>query len=384
MTISDDILYIGVNDYKTDLFEGQYPVPDGMAYNSYVIIDDKTAVFDTVDEKFGDEWLLNVEKVLNGREPDYLIVSHMEPDHSANILRFAEKYKNAVIVSNAKSFVMMKNFFGKDFADRRKEVTDGDTLKLGKHELTFVTAPMVHWPEVIMTYESTEKVLFSADAFGEFGANGGDFDGTDEARRYYFGIVGKYGAQVLAVLKKASALNIKTVCPLHGEVLTGENVSLFIDLYKKWASYTPDREGVIIAYTSVYGHTEKAVKLLKKELEERGCPVCVFDLARSDMFKAISEALSYEKVVFATTTYNGDIFPFMKTFMDGLVERNFQNKKVAFIENGCWAPVATRIMKTKLEKCKNVVYAENGVTILSALNENSENAVKSLADELCK
>ncbi len=384
MIISDDILYAGVNDYKTDLFEGQYPVPDGMAYNSYVIIDDKTAVFDTVDEKFGDEWLLNVEKVLNGREPDYLIVSHMEPDHSANILRFAEKYKNAVIVSNAKSFVMMKNFFGKDFADRRKEVTDGDTLNLGKHELTFVTAPMVHWPEVIMTYESTEKVLFSADAFGEFGANGGDFDGTDEARRYYFGIVGKYGAQVLAVLKKASALDIKTVCPLHGEVLTGENVSLFIDLYKKWASYTPDREGVIIAYTSVYGHTEKAVKLLKKELEERGCPVCVFDLARSDMFKAISEALSYEKVVFATTTYNGDIFPFMKTFMDGLVERNFQNKKVAFIENGSWAPVATRIMKTKLEKCKNIVYAENGVTILSALNENSENAVKSLADELCK
>ena len=384
MTISDDILYIGVNDYKTDLFEGQYPVPDGMAYNSYVVIDDKTAVFDTVDEKFGDEWLLNVEKVLNGREPDYLIVSHMEPDHSANILRFAEKYKNAVIVSNAKSFVMMKNFFGKDFADRRKEVTDGDTLKLGKHELTFVTAPMVHWPEVIMTYESTEKVLFSADAFGEFGANGGDFDGTDEARRYYFGIVGKYGAQVLAVLKKASALDIKTVCPLHGEVLTGENVSLFIDLYKKWASYTPDREGVIIAYTSVYGHTEKAVKLLKKELEEKGCPVCVFDLARSDMFKAISEALSYEKVVFATTTYNGDIFPFMKTFMDGLVERNFQNKKVAFIENGSWAPVATRIMKTKLEKCKNIVYTENGVTILSALNENSENAVKSLADELCK
>lgn len=384
MTISDDILYAGVNDYKTDLFEGQYPVPDGMAYNSYVVIDDKTAVFDTVDEKFGDEWLLNVEKVLNGREPDYLIVSHMEPDHSANILRFAEKYKNAVIVSNAKSFVMMKNFFGKDFADRRKEVTDGDVLKLGKHELTFVTAPMVHWPEVIMTYESTEKVLFSADAFGEFGANGGDFDGTDEARRYYFGIVGKYGAQVLAVLKKASALDIKTVCPLHGEVLTGENVSLFIDLYKKWASYTPDREGVIIAYTSVYGHTEKAVKLLKKELEEKGCPVCVFDLARSDMFKAISEALSYEKVVFATTTYNGDIFPFMKTFMDGLVERNFQNKKVAFIENGSWAPVATRIMKTKLEKCKNIVYTENGVTILSALNENSENAVKSLADELCK
>ena len=384
MIISDDILYAGVNDYKTDLFEGQYPVPDGMAYNSYVIIDDKTAVFDTVDEKFGDEWLLNVEKVLNGREPDYLIVSHMEPDHSANILRFAEKYKNAVIVSNAKSFVMMKNFFGKDFADRRKEVTDGDTLNLGKHGLTFVTAPMVHWPEVIMTYESTEKVLFSADAFGEFGANGGDFDGTDEARRYYFGIVGKYGAQVLAVLKKASALDIKTVCPLHGEVLTGENVFLFIDLYKKWASYTPDREGVIIAYTSVYGHTEKAVKLLKKELEERGCPVCVFDLARSDMFKAISEALSYEKVVFATTTYNGDIFPFMKTFMDGLVERNFQNKKVAFIENGSWAPVATRIMKTKLEKCKNIVYAENGVTILSALNENSENAVKSLADELCK
>lgn len=384
MTISDDILYAGVNDYKTDLFEGQYPVPDGMAYNSYVIIDDKTAVFDTVDEKFGDEWLLNVEKVLNGREPDYLIVSHMEPDHSANISKFAEKYKNAVIVSNAKSFVMMKNFFGKDFADRRKEVTDGDTLNLGKHELTFVTAPMVHWPEVVMTYESTEKVLFSADAFGEFGANGGDFDGTDEARRYYFGIVGKYGAQVLAVLKKASALDIKTVCPLHGEVLTGENVSLFIDLYKKWASYTPDRDGVIIAYTSVYGHTEKAVKLLKNELEERGCPVCVFDLARSDMFKAISEALSYEKVVFATTTYNGDIFPFMKTFMDGLVERNFQNKKVAFIENGSWAPVATRIMKTKLEKCKNIVYAENGVTILSALNENSENAVKSLADELCK
>ena len=384
MIISDDILYAGVNDYKTDLFEGQYPVPDGMAYNSYVIIDDKIAVFDTVDEKFGDEWLLNVEKVLNGREPDYLIVSHMEPDHSANISRFAEKYKNAVIVSNAKSFVMMKNFFGKDFADRRKEVTDGDALKLGKHELTFVTAPMVHWPEVIMTYESTEKVLFSADAFGEFGANGGDFDGTDEARRYYFGIVGKYGAQVLAVLKKASALDIKTICPLHGEVLTGENVSMFVDLYKKWASYTPDREGVLIAYTSVYGHTEKAVKLLEKELEERGCPVCVFDLARSDMFKAISEALSYEKVVFATTTYNGDIFPFMKTFMDGLVERNFQNKKVAFIENGSWAPVATRIMKTKLEKCKNIVYAENGVTVLSALNENSENAVKSLADELCK
>lgn len=384
MYITDSIKYVGVKDRKIDLFEGQYKVPDGMAYNSYVILDDKTAVFDTVDQNFTHEWLDNIENVLQGRKPDYLIVSHMEPDHSANVLKFSEIYPETKIVSNAKSFVMMKNFFGVDFADRRIEVTDGSALELGKHVLHFVTAPMVHWPEVIMTYESTEKVLFSADGFGKFGATESSEDWLEESRRYYIGIVGKYGAQVINVLNKAAALDIKIICPLHGPVLT-ENIGYYVDVYKKWASYTPDKEGVFIAYTSVYGHTKKAAELLKEELVANGCPdVNCVDLARTDMSKAIGLAFSYETVVFATTTYNAEIFPFMETFITGLVERNFQNKTVAFVENGSWAPVAAKVMKAKLEKCKNLTYAENTVTILSALSDKSVAAIKSLATELCQ
>ncbi len=384
MYITDSIKYVGVKDRKIDLFEGQYKVPDGMAYNSYVILDDKTAVFDTVDQNFTHEWLDNIENVLQGRKPDYLIVSHMEPDHSANVLKFSEIYPETKIVSNAKSFVMMKNFFGVDFADRRIEVTDGSALELGKHVLHFVTAPMVHWPEVIMTYESTEKVLFSADGFGKFGATESSEEWLEESRRYYIGIVGKYGSQVINVLNKAAALDIKIICPLHGPVLT-ENIGYYVDVYKKWASYTPDKEGVFIAYTSVYGHTKKAAELLKEELVANGCPdVNCVDLARTDMSKAIGLAFSYETVVFATTTYNAEIFPFMETFITGLVERNFQNKTVAFIENGSWAPVAAKVMKAKLEKCKKLTYAENTVTILSSLSDKSVAAIKSLATELCQ
>ncbi len=382
--ITEDIKYIGVNDRRIDLFEGQYIVPEGMAYNSYVIIDQKIAVFDSVDAAFGDEWLKNIENALSDKTPDYLIVSHMEPDHSANILKFAEKYRSAKIVATAKAFQMCKNFFGTDFSDRRIIVSEGDTLSLGEHNLTFITAPMVHWPEVMMTYDATDKVLFSADAFGKFGALDATEDWACEARRYYIGIVGKYGAQVQAVLKKAAALEIEKICPLHGPALS-ENLGYYLDLYNKWSSYTPEEEGIMIAYTSVYGNTKKAVELLAKELEKKGAAkVVVNDLARVDMAEAVEDAFRYSKLVLATTTYNNDIFPFMKGFLDHLTERNFQNRTVAFIENGSWAPTAIKTMKTMLEKSKNLTFAENEVKILSAVSEENKSEIAALADELIK
>ncbi len=381
-TITKDIYYVGVNDHDVDLFEGQYVVPNGMAYNSYVIADEKVAVMDTVSAGFEAEWLGNIQAVLGERTPDYLIIQHMEPDHSANILNFANAYPNAKIVSSAKAFVMMKNFFGTDFADRQVVVGEGDTLDLGTHTLTFVTAPMVHWPEVIVTYDSKDKVLFSADGFGKFGALDADEDWACEARRYYIGIVGKYGTPVQTLLKKAAALEIQTICPLHGPVLT-ENLGYYINLYNTWSSYQPENEGVLIAYTSVYGNTKKAVELLAEELEAKGCPkVVVADLARCDMAEAVEDAFRYSKLVLATITYNGDMFPFMKTFIDHLTERNYSNRTVAFIENGSWAPVAAKWMKAMLEKSKNITYAENNVTILSALNESSTAQVLRLAEEL--
>ena len=384
MTITNDIRYIGVNDRNIDLFEGQYIVPNGMAYNSYVILDEKIAVMDTVDANFKDEWLSNLETALDGRKPDYLIVQHMEPDHSANILNFADKYPEAVIVSSAKAFVMIKNFFGTDFADRRIVVGEGDTLSLGKHNLTFVTAPMVHWPEVIVTYDSTDKVLFSADGFGKFGALDADEDWACEARRYYIGIVGKYGAQVQALLKKAAGLDIEIICPLHGPVLT-ENLGYYIGLYDIWSSYGVESEGVLIAYTSVYGNTKKAVEYLAEKLRENGCPkVVVNDLARCDMAEAVEDAFRYGKLVLATTTYNADIFPFMKEFINHLTERNFQNRKVAFVENGTWAPMATKVMKGMLEKSKNITLCENEVKILSAMCDCSKAQIEALAKELCE
>ena len=382
MKISNDIFYVGVNDHEIDLFEGQYQVPNGMAYNSYVIIDQKIAVFDTVDAKFGSEWLSNIKSVIKDRLPDYLIVQHMEPDHSANIKRFAEQYPNAKIVSSSKSFVMMNNYFGTDFSDRQVVVGENDTLSLGGHELVFVTAPMVHWPEVIVTYDKKDKILFSADAFGKFGALDIEEDWACEARRYYIGIVGKYGVQVQSLLKKSSALDIQTICPLHGPILT-ENLSYYINLYNTWSSYGVESEGVVIAYTSVYGNTKSAVMLLAKELEELGCPkVTVNDLARCDMAEAVEDAFRYGKIVLATTTYNGEIFPFMREFINHLTERNFANRTVAFIENGSWAPVATRVMKTMLEKCKNLTYTESNVKILSAVNEENQEQIKALAKEL--
>lgn len=383
MEFSKNIKYIGVNDYQVDLFEGQYVVPNGMAYNSYVILDEKIAVFDTVSEGFGEEWIEKLEKELAGKTPDYLIVQHMEPDHSANIKFFADKYPNAVIVSSAKAFVMMKNFFGTDFAGRNLVVGEGSTLALGVHNLTFVTAPMVHWPEVIVTYESTEKVLFSADGFGKFGALDAEEDWACEARRYYIGIVGKYGAQVQALLKKAAALDIQTICPLHGPILT-ENLGYYLNLYNIWSSYGVESEGVVIAYTSVYGNTKKAVELLVKKLEEKGQKVAVNDLARCDMAEAVEDAFRYGKIVLATTTYNGEIFPFMREFINHLTERNFANRTVGFIENGSWAPVATKVMKGMLEKCKNLTYAENGVKIMSAVSEQNQKEIENLAEELCK
>lgn len=383
MIITNDIKYIGVNDHDIDLFEGQYIVPNGMSYNSYIILDDKIAVFDTVDARFTDEWLDNINQVLGEKSPDYLIVQHMEPDHSANINSFVKKYPNAKIVSSAKSFTMMKNFFDNDFADKQIVVGEGDTLSLGNHNLTFITAPMVHWPEVIVTYDSTDKVLFSADAFGKFGALDIDEDWACEARRYYIGIVGKYGAQVQGLLKKAAALDIKTICSLHGPVLC-ENIEYYINLYDIWSSYKPESEGVVIAYTSVYGNTKKAVTKLADMLKANGCPkVSMFDLARCDMAEAVEDAFRYNKIVLATTTYNNDIFPFMRTFIDHLTERNFQSRTVAFIENGSWAPAATKIMKAMLEKSKNLTYTETAVKILSALDTDSENQLKDLADELC-
>ncbi len=384
MNITNDIKYVGVNDHKIDLFEGQYIVPNGMAYNSYVIIDEKIAVMDSVDANFSDEWLGNIDAALDGKEPDYLIVQHMEPDHSANIRNFAERYKEAKIVSSSKAFTMMKGFFGTDFIDRQIVVGEGDTLSLGKHTLSFITAPMVHWPEVIVTYDSYDKVLFSADGFGKFGALDIDEDWACEARRYYIGIVGKYGVQVQALLKKAASLDIEIICPLHGPVLK-ENLGYYINLYDIWSSYGVESEGVVIAYTSVYGNTKKAVMKLKEKLEERGCSkVVVNDLARCDMAEAVEDSFRYGKTVLATTTYNAEIFPFMREFINHLTERNFQNRTVAFIENGSWAPMATKVMKGMLEKSKNLNYAQTEVKIISALNEDSEKQLDSLADELCK
>lgn len=384
MNISDNIIYIGVNDHEIDLFEGQYIVPNGMAYNSYLINDEKIAVMDTVDCHFTGEWLNNIKNSLNGKKPDYLVVQHMEPDHSSSIADFMNEYPDTVIVSNAKSFTMMKNFFGTDYAERRLAVSEGDTLELGKHKLSFITAPMVHWPEVIMTYENTEKVLFAADAFGKFGALDTEEDWACEARRYYFGIVGKYGAQVQSVLKKASALDIQTICPLHGPVLN-ENLGYYLDLYNTWSSYGTESEGVMIAYTSVYGNTKKAVKLLEQELINNGCAkVAVTDLARDDMAEAVEDAFRYGKIVLATTTYNGDVFPFMRNFINELTERNLQNKTIATIENGSWAPTAANNMKKMLEKCKNISYTEASVKIMSAVNDTNISEIKALANELCK
>ncbi len=382
MKITNDIKYVGVNDHDVDLFEGQYDVPNGMAYNSYVIVDEKIAVMDTVDARYGHEWLDNIQNVLGGRKPDYLVVQHMEPDHSANINNFVKAYPEIKIVSSAKAFAMMKNFFGTDFADRQIVVGEGSKLSLGKHELTFVTAPMVHWPEVIVTYDSTDKVLFSADGFGKFGALDVDEDWACEARRYYIGIVGKYGAQVQALLKKASGLDIQIICPLHGPVLN-ENLGYYLNLYNTWSSYSVETEGVVIAYTSVYGNTKKAVLQLAEKLKANGCPkVVVNDLARCDMAEAVEDAFRYGKLVLATTTYNAGIFPFMREFIDHLTERNFQNRTVAFIENGSWAPLATKVMKEMLANSKNLHYTENTVRIMSALNEESSAQLDALAKEL--
>lgn len=384
MNITNDIKYIGVNDHKIDLFEGQYDVPNGMAYNSYLIIDEKIAVMDTVDRNFTHEWLDNLEKALDGKKPDYLIVQHMEPDHSANIANFMNNYKKAKIVSSIKAFNMMQNFFGTDYADRRIVVGEGDTLELGKHTLNFVTAPMVHWPEVIMTYDSTDKVLFSADAFGKFGALDVEEDWACEARRYYIGIVGKYGAQVQGVLKKAANLDIATICPLHGPILA-DNLGYYLNLYNTWSSYGVESDGIMIAYTSVYGNTKKAVELLAEKLKSKGCPkVVVNDLAREDMAECVEDAFRYGRIVLATTTYNSEIFPFMREFINHLTERNFQNRTIGLIENGSWAPMAAKTMTKMLEGCKNIHFTETTVHIKSALNEESTAQIEALADELCK
>ena len=381
MEITKDIKYVGVNDREIDLFEGQYVVENGMAYNSYVVLDEKIAVFDSVDARFGEEWLGNIKAVLGGRTPDYLIVQHMEPDHSANIAAFMNAYPNAQIVSSSKAFVMMKQFFGTDFAERQIVVSDGDKLSAGKHEFTFIAAPMVHWPEVIVTYDSCDKVLFSADGFGKFGAADADEDWACEARRYYFGIVGKYGMQVQNLLKKAAALDIQIICPLHGPVLN-ENLEYYLNLYNTWSSYSVESDGVAIAYTSVYGGTEKAVKELAAELEKNGVKTAVSDLARCDMAEAIEDAFRYGKLVLATTTYNNDIFPFMRTFIEHLTERNYQNRTVAFIENGTWAPTAEKVMRGMFEKSKNITFAENSVRIMSVPDAAAEEKIKLLADEL--
>ena len=384
MNITKDVFYIGVNDRNIDLFEGQYIVPNGMSYNSYAILDEKIAIMDTVDAAFTDEWLSNIKNTLGERKPDYLVIHHMEPDHSANIMNFANKYPEATIVSSAKAFSMMKNFFGTDFEDRRIVVGGNDTLSLGSHELTFVTAPMVHWPEVIVSYDSKDKVLFSADGFGKFGALDADEDWACEARRYYFGIVGKYGAQVQLLLKKASALDIQIICPLHGPILT-ENLGYYLNLYDIWSSYGTESEGIVIAYTSVYGNTKKAVEILAEKLREKGCPkVAVTDLARDDMAEAVEDAFRYGKIVLATTTYNGEIFPFMREFINHLTERNYQNKTVALIENGSWAPLAAKVMREMLEKSKNLTFTENTVRIMSAVNDENIAQLDALAEELCK
>ncbi|MBE6621692.1 MAG: MBL fold metallo-hydrolase [Ruminococcaceae bacterium] len=383
MTITNDIRYLGVNDRKVDLFEGQYAVPNGISYNSYAILDEKIAILDTVDANFTHEWLDNIQNTLAGRSPDYLIVQHMEPDHSANILNFVKAYPNTTLVASAKAFAMMQNFFGTAFTDNRIVVGEGDTLCLGRHTLTFVTAPMVHWPEVIVTYDSTDKVLFSADGFGKFGALDAEEPWADEARRYFIGIVGKYGPQVQALLKKAAGLDIATICPLHGPVLT-ENLGYYLNLYNTWSSYQPEEEGIVIAYTSVYGNTKKAVHLLEEKLKASGCPqVVVHDLARTDMAQAVADAFRYSKLVLATTTYNAGIFPFMREFIDHLTERNFQNRTVAFIENGSWAPLAAKVMRGMLEKSKNLTYTDTTVTLSSALNDESLAQLDAMVGELC-
>ncbi|MBQ7801462.1 MAG: flavin reductase [Oscillospiraceae bacterium] len=384
MTITNDIRYIGVNDHSIDLFEGQYVVPNGIAYNSYVILDEKIAVMDTVDRNFTHEWLDKLQQVLDGRKPDFLVVQHMEPDHSANIDKFLKLYPEAVVVASAKAFTMMGNFFGTDYADRRIVVGEGDTLSLGKHTLTFVTAPMVHWPEVIVTYDSHDKVLFSADGFGKFGALDVEEDWACEARRYYIGIVGKYGPQVQALLKKAATLDIQTICPLHGPVLT-ENLGYYLNLYDIWSSYRVESEGIVVAYTSVYGNTKAAVDLLVQKLKAKGCPkVTVHDLARTDMAEAVEDAFRYGKLVLATTTYNADIFPFMKEFIHHLTERNYQNRTIGLIENGSWSPLAAKVMKGMFENSKNITFTDTTVKILSALNDDSKAQVEALAEELCQ
>lgn len=384
MTITKDIRYVGVNDHQVDLFEGQYVVPNGMSYNSYVILDEKVAVMDTVDRNFTHQWLDNLQTVLDGRKPEYLVIQHMEPDHSANIMNFLKVYPEATVVSSAKAFTMMKQFFGDDFEGRRIVVGEGDTLTLGKHTLAFVAAPMVHWPEVIVTYDTCDKVLFSADGFGKFGALDISEDWADEARRYYIGIVGKYGPQVQALLKKAAGLDISIICPLHGPVLT-ENLGYYINLYDIWSSYRVESEGIVVAYTSVYGHTKTAVELLAQKLREKGCPkVVVHDLARCDMAKAVEDAFRYGKLVLATTTYNADIFPFMKEFIHHLTERNYRNRTIGLVENGTWAPLAAKVMTKMFEGCKNLTFTDTTVRILSALNEDSKAQIEAMTNELCQ
>ena len=380
--ITNDVKYIGVNDHKVDLFEGQYIVPNGMAYNSYAIIDKKIAIMDSVDANFKDEWLNNIKNVLGDRTPDYLIVQHMEPDHSANVHEFAKVYPDATIVATDRAFVMMNKFFGTDFADHRIVVTEGDTLNLGKHNLTFVLAPMVHWPEVMMTYDSTDKILFAADGFGKFGALDVEEDWACEARRYYFGIVGKYGAQVQAVLKKAANLDIQIICPLHGPILK-ENLGYYLDLYNTWSSYGVESEGTLICYTSIYGNTKKAVELLAEELKLNGCPkVVVNDLARCDMAEAVEDAFRYGKIILATTTYNGDIFPFMRNFIHELLERGYKNRKIGIVENGTWAPVVKNKITKAFESSKEITFADTVVTVHSALNDESREQIKNLAKEM--
>ena len=379
--ITNDIIYVGVNDFEVDLFEGQYKVPNGMCYNSYVVMDEKVTVFDTVDANFNDKWLENLDKALNNRKPDYLVVQHMEPDHSANIFNFAKKYPDALIVANAKTFVMMKQFFGTEFENRRVVVKDGESLNTGKHTFTFVFAPMVHWPEVMVTYDSFDRVLFSADGFGKFGSFDAKEQWVDEARRYFIGIVGKYGMQVQNLLKKASTLDIQIICPLHGPILT-ENLGYYLDLYNTWSSYSVEEEGIVLAYTSVYGNTKKAVELLAYNLKELGEKVTVYDLARCDMSQAVADAFRYGKLVLATLTYNGDVFPFMRDFIAHLTERNYQNRTIGLIENGSWAATAAKVMKTKFEKSKNIKFTDTVVTIKSAVNDDTIKDIKKLAEEI--
>ena len=384
MFVSKDILYIGVNDHEIDLFEGQYPVPNGMSYNSYVIRDEKIAVMDTVDQNFTDQWLGNLQEALDGRIPDYLVVHHMEPDHAANIANFMALYPNTAVVASAKAFAMMKQFFGTDYAENHIVIKEGSTLELGKHTLHFVAAPMVHWPEVMMTYDAFDKALFTADGFGKFGALDVEEPWDDESRRYYIGIVGKYGQQVQNVLKKAAKLDIQMLCPLHGPVIR-ENLGHYLRLYDPWSSYTPEQEGIVIAYTSVYGHTKKGVELLARQLRDKGCPkVKVYDLARDDMSAAVSDAFCYNKLVLATTTYNADIYPFMKEYIHHLTERNFQKRTLAFVENGSWAPLATKVMQEMLAGSKDLTYAESTVRIHSALSDTSRKEIEALSTELCR